>query len=81
MKQNVWKPILKSTILVVAVAWLYFVWIPMMQRDNQIDPKKVIRDSQANIDSVRSELQEIPTLNSDKNIPRDSSDKDSPSTD
>jgi cytoskeletal protein RodZ len=81
LKRNFWKPSLASILFAMAVGWLFLVWVPMIQRDNQIDPQKVIRDSQASIDSVRSELQEIPTLNSDKSIPRDSSDKDSPSAD
>ncbi len=76
MKQNVWKPILASTLFVVAVGWLYFVWVPMMQQDNQIDPEKVIRDSQAAIDSVRTELQEIQTGNSESTSSIESSERE-----
>jgi hypothetical protein len=52
----------------------------MMQRDNQIDPQQVIRDSQATIDSVRTELQRIQKRNSDHATPKESSDKEPPDT-
>jgi len=47
------------TLFVIAVGWLYFAWIPMMQRDNDIDPQEVLQDSQAKIDEVRTKLRDL----------------------
>ena len=45
----------------IAIGWLYFAWIPMMQRDNDIgiDPQEVLQDSHAKIDEVRTELRDL----------------------
>ena len=56
MKQNSAKPILWWTLFVVAMGWLFFAWIPMMRRENDSDPRKVLQDSQSKIDEVRSKL-------------------------
>jgi hypothetical protein len=56
LKQNFAKSILWWTLFVVAIGWLFFAWIPMIRRDNAIDPQKVLQDSQAKIDEVRSKL-------------------------
>lgn len=76
MKRNFWKPILTSTLFVVVLGWLFLVWVPMIQRDNQIDPQQVIRNSQATMDSVRSKLQQMPVRNTAQTIHKESSDKD-----
>jgi hypothetical protein len=47
------------TLFIVAIGWLFFAWIPMMRRDNDIDPQKVLEDSQAKIDEVRSKLHDL----------------------
>lgn len=44
------------TLFVIAIGWLVVVWTPMMQRDNEIDAQKVLRDSHSKIDEVRSIL-------------------------
>ena len=62
------------------VGWLFLVWVPMMQRDNEFDRQKAIRDSQAKLDEVRSKLHELQMRNSDGTIPRESSNIESPDT-
>ena len=47
----------------IAIGWLYFAWIPMMRRDNDIDPQNVLQESQAKIDAVRSKLQDLQMQN------------------
>jgi hypothetical protein len=59
LKQNFAKPILCWTLFVIAIGWLFFAWIPMMRPDNHIDPQKVLQDSQAKIDEVRSKLHDL----------------------
>jgi hypothetical protein len=59
LKQNFVKPMLWWTLFVIAIGWLYFAWIPMMRRDNDIDPQKVLQDSQAKIDEVRTKLHDL----------------------
>ena len=44
------------TLFVIARGWLLLVWAPMVQRDNENDPQKVLQDTQAKIDEVRSKL-------------------------
>jgi hypothetical protein len=51
------------------MGWLFFVWIPLMQRDNGIHSKKVLRDTKATIDAVRSELDEVQKTSSQQAIP------------
>lgn len=47
------------TLFVIAIGWLYIAWIPMMQRDNNIDPQEVLQDSQVKIDEVRTKLRDL----------------------
>ena len=53
----------KKCILTLAVVallgWLYFVWAPMMDRDRDMNPDKVLEESRATIDRVESELKRI----------------------
>ena len=65
MKRNFAKPMLCWTLFVIAIGWLFFAWIPMMRRDNEIDPQKVLQDSQAKIDEVRSKLHNLQTEDAD----------------
>jgi hypothetical protein len=59
LKQNLVKPMLWWTLFVIAIGWLYFAWIPMMQHDNDIDPQEVLQDSQAKIGEVRTKLRDL----------------------
>ena len=69
MKQKFAKPILWWTLFVIAIGWLFFVWIPMMRRENDIDPQKVLQESQAKTDEVRSKLRAIQMQDADRSVP------------
>lgn len=58
----------------IAIGWLFFAWIPMMRRDNEIDAQKVLRDSHAKIDEVRSILNDLQMRNPDALNPGESLD-------
>ena len=59
MKQNFSKPMLWWTLFAIAIGWLLLVWAPMVRRDNEIDPQKVLQDSQAKIDEARAKLHDL----------------------
>ncbi len=65
MKQKFAKPMLWWTFFVIAIGWLFFAWTPMMRRDNDIDTQKVLQDSQAKIDEVRSKLHDLQMQDAD----------------
>ena len=43
----------------IAISWLLLVLAPMVKRDNENDPQKILQDSQAKIDEVRSRLHDL----------------------
>ena len=65
MKPNNIKTVLCWALFVITIGFLFFVWVPMMQRDNNIDAQKVLRDSQAALDDVRAKLHNIQLQNPD----------------
>lgn len=44
----------------IAIGWLFFAWAPMMRQDSDVDAQKVLQDSKAKIDEVRSKLRDLP---------------------
>ena len=65
VKRNFAKQMVWWTLFVTAIGWLLLVWAPMMQRENDIDAHKVLQDSQAKIDEVRSKLHDLQTQDTD----------------
>lgn len=53
----------------IVIGWLFFAWIPMMRRDNDVDPQKVLQESQAKTDEVRSKLHDIQMQDADRSVP------------
>ncbi len=66
------KPMLWWTLFLIAIGWLLFAWVPMIQRDNNIDAQKVMQDSQAKMDDVRSKLHDLQVQDTDAPTRRES---------
>jgi F0F1-type ATP synthase membrane subunit b/b' len=61
------KTVVFIALLMLLVVWLFIVWVPIMQKDNQAieDAEKVIKESRQTIEKVNSQMKRI-----EKDTPR-----------